>query len=157
MPCSQLRCPYLFPPATSSSPCVPPTPTSPPSLSPPPLVSDDESSEVAAAPPPTEKEDATTIQQEATVAHQWWLPLPGQRLVVVADKTEQARRTIPGLWVICLNAYQVREKVSWSSNPACVHHFHNECIAKWLTTRQVDCPCCRRTFLTHKVQKDCDI
>ena len=119
-----------------------PPPTACPSLS----VTDDESSAVAVR-YPAEKDSPPPTQETL----QWWLPLPGQKLLDAQSTEQQALRTIRGSCVICLNAYQLSETVSWSSNPGCVHHFHNQCIAKWLT-RQVDCPCCRRVFLTHKVQ-----
>ena len=104
-------------------------------------VTDDESSVAVARP---EKEP---LHDKACA---WWLPMPGQRFV---NNPEQTRRMVPGSCVICLNAYELTEKVAWSSNPLCVHCFHTECISQWLS-RQVECPCCRRVFLTHKIKKD---
>mmetsp|Transcript_1933 Transcript_1933/g.2594 ORF Transcript_1933/g.2594 Transcript_1933/m.2594 type:complete len:383 (+) Transcript_1933:176-1324(+) len=74
---------------------------------------------------------------------------------------------------ICLNAYFVGDKVSWSQN--CQHVFHYECICEWLTTlakKDVDnvaerdntlrmnnvcrfsmvCPVCRQDFIPNASQ-----
>eukprot|EP00977_Amphora_coffeiformis_P021545 scaffold9455_cov163-Amphora_coffeaeformis.AAC.4 len=85
------------------------------------------------------------VENETNSSSQWLLPLPGQKLKV-AQQQQQSRRAVPGLCVVCLNPYQLAERVTWSSNPSCVHCFHTDCIAKWLT-RQLECPCCRRDFL----------
>lgn len=84
-----------------------------------------------------------TPETEAT--RQWLLPLPGKARV----SPTQPRRPVPGTCVVCLNTYELAEKITWSSNPSCVHCFHTDCIAKWLT-RQLECPCCRREFLYDK-------
>ena len=47
---------------------------------------------------------------------------------------------------ICLEPFQVRDKVSWSTNPHCGHVFHHGCIREWLL-RRVACPCCRKVVL----------
>ena len=89
---------------------------------------------------------SSTVEKEDHAKH-WWLPRPGQ----TCQDVPQVRRCVPGTCVICLNPYQLRETVAWSSNPSCVHCFHQECISKWLT-RQIECPCCRQGFL-HKQKR----
>ena len=83
--------------------------------------------------------------------YQWLLPPPGEKLRVQEEQQQQSRRIVPGSCVVCLNSYQLKEKVSWSANPSCVHCFHTDCITKWLT-RQTECPCCRRAFLHKDIQ-----
>jgi len=55
---------------------------------------------------------------------------------------------------ICLERYEVDDAVVWSSNEACPHVFHDNCIASWLMT-QVNplCPCCRQEFINEKTTK----
>jgi Ring finger domain len=47
---------------------------------------------------------------------------------------------------ICLEAFQVGDNVSWSTDPTCGHVFHHSCIREWLL-RRVACPCCRTVLL----------
>ena len=47
---------------------------------------------------------------------------------------------------ICLEAFQVGDSVSWSTDPTCGHVFHHSCIREWLL-RRVACPCCRTVLL----------
>jgi hypothetical protein len=47
---------------------------------------------------------------------------------------------------VCMEALEVGELVSWSSNTHCEHVFHHCCIKEWLLKREC-CPCCRQTFL----------
>ena len=46
----------------------------------------------------------------------------------------QEKRTAPKFCAICLASYEPHDKISWSSNEACTHVFHNECILIWLST-----------------------
>lgn len=79
------------------------------------------------------------------------------------------RRSCPIFCAICLNEYETSERVSWSSNPACTHVFHEECITQWLVSLgrtkskmqqfsddpseaqllnyELECPCCRQEFI----------
>lgn len=47
---------------------------------------------------------------------------------------------------ICLEAFHVGERVSWSSTNLCDHGFHPFCIQEWLI-RHEDCPMCRQRFM----------
>jgi hypothetical protein len=47
---------------------------------------------------------------------------------------------------ICLEPFVTNEIVSWSTNPACSHAFHHECIKEWLL-RRAGCPFCRNAIL----------
>jgi hypothetical protein len=68
---------------------------------------------------------------------------------------DSRRRIVTGFCGICLDSFLVQQTVTWSSNPACVHCFHDTCIQSWLfkTYRSKfaknQCPCCRQAFLLH--------
>ena len=47
---------------------------------------------------------------------------------------------------ICLEEYQVGEKIGWSRNNQCHHAFHKKCIVEWLMSHD-DCPICRNTYI----------
>ena len=59
-------------------------------------------------------------------------------------------RQVPNCCAICLGSYQVNEAVVWSSNPDCLHAFHEDCLVDWLvhSSRQqgTPCPVCRQAF-----------
>ena len=101
-------------------------------------------------------QSSLSVAQVGTDANspQWLLPMPGQKSVVTHQQQQQQQsyRTVPGSCVICLNPYQLAEQITWSSNPSCVHCFHTDCIARWIT-RQIECPCCRREFLLDSIPK----
>jgi len=45
--------------------------------------------------------------------------------------------------VICLESYEVGDKISWARNSMyCNHSFHPACIKQWLLQKR-SCPCCR--------------
>jgi hypothetical protein len=48
---------------------------------------------------------------------------------------------------ICLLDYQIDDKICWSHNRRCNHHFHAPCIQQWLWQGRDDCPCCRHDYL----------
>lgn len=80
------------------------------------------------------------------------------------------RRSCPIFCAICLTEYEVSERVSWSSNPACTHVFHEDCVVQWLVSLGrtkskmqrfssepseaqllnfgLECPCCRQEFIS---------
>lgn len=47
---------------------------------------------------------------------------------------------------ICLEPFQVGERVSWASTNHCNHAFHPSCIQTWLI-RHEQCPLCRCRFM----------
>jgi Ring finger domain len=58
-----------------------------------------------------------------------------------------ANRQVSAVCIICLTSYEVHDSVSFSSNPACRHAFHTECITKWAAKEdKLLCPCCRQDF-----------
>lgn len=40
-------------------------------------------------------------------------------------------RSVDTSCCICLEPYKIRDVISWSSNPACSHVFHQDCIINW--------------------------
>jgi hypothetical protein len=61
---------------------------------------------------------------------------------------QQQQRKVPNCCAICLSPYDVGELVVWSSNVACKHAFHEECMMDWLCKIEdsTPCPCCRQEF-----------
>ncbi|KAG1140927.1 hypothetical protein G6F37_009550 [Rhizopus arrhizus] len=73
-----------------------------------------------------------TVSQEAIDSH-----------VPIVKYTQQVKQSIIGNaegCQVCLNSYQSEEDVRIL---ACHHGFHKECIDKWLTEGQNQCPLCR--------------
>mmetsp|Transcript_33356 Transcript_33356/g.60111 ORF Transcript_33356/g.60111 Transcript_33356/m.60111 type:complete len:315 (-) Transcript_33356:125-1069(-) len=87
------------------------------------------------------------------------------------DSNEKGeRRSCSIFCAICLMEYETSERVSWSSNPACTHVFHEDCVVQWLVALgktkskmqryseapteaqllnyQLECPCCRQEFIS---------
>jgi hypothetical protein len=86
-------------------------------------------------------------QEDDTPAPKWRLPVAGSSL---KDKVLLSRTVDEGC-TICLNPYELRESVSWSSNVSCVHTFHEQCITEWLSRKRnksFACPCCRQNFVS---------
>jgi hypothetical protein len=69
-------------------------------------------------------------------------------LVLRGGKKQPQQRKVPNTCAICLGSYDVGEVVVWSSNAACKHAFHQECMVDWLCKMQdsTPCPCCRQEF-----------
>jgi hypothetical protein len=86
----------------------------------------------------------------------WRVPRPGATLKKhheMKKRSVTSWRNVPGECAICLRDWDVGERVSWSSNGACVHCFHSDCIVEWLAYRTragQQCPCCRQPFLPSK-------
>lgn len=100
--------------------------------------------------------------------------------VAEEDDTQQKsdRREVPIFCAICLGEYETADRVCWSSNTACTHVFHHDCIFQWLKasgkrvckeqrfseTPSVDqvlnfameCPCCRQLFIDKSVDVGVD-
>lgn len=70
------------------------------------------------------------------------LPLP--------DSLEEMRR-VPAQCAVCIADYEVGDSVIWSTNDACPHVFHEDCILTWLSKGKRRCPCCRQFFVDSKV------
>jgi hypothetical protein len=47
---------------------------------------------------------------------------------------------------ICMEGFEVGDKVSFSPAEGCHHVFHHDCLRQWLL-RKADCPCCRVIML----------
>jgi Ring finger domain len=47
---------------------------------------------------------------------------------------------------ICLKDYVLNDRICWSQNRRCCHHFHRECVEEWLM-RHDQCPFCRETYV----------
>jgi hypothetical protein len=77
------------------------------------------------------------------------LPTAGLHYSTASNGTEPEQRLASGLCTICLSIYKVGSDVVWSSNAACEHVFHQDCIEKWLIKQREGplCPCCRRDFI----------
>jgi len=58
------------------------------------------------------------------------------------------KRQVPNCCAICLSPYDVGDAVVWSSNKACKHAFHAQCMVDYFTKMQdgTPCPCCRQEF-----------
>mmetsp|Transcript_15232 Transcript_15232/g.20793 ORF Transcript_15232/g.20793 Transcript_15232/m.20793 type:complete len:270 (-) Transcript_15232:587-1396(-) len=84
----------------------------------------------------------------------------GQPVVIPTD-AKNGNRTVPNCCAICLCPYDIGDELVWSSNEACSHAFHSECIVDWLIKMQegTPCPCCRQDFTnlperSNEVKKD---
>jgi len=92
---------------------------------------------------PTHK-DATTLSSVARSA-----PLPPP---TIDNESLSTTRLVPPTCSICLISYSPGCYVTWSSNPACIHVFHRDCILVWLLKKEEPlCPCCRREFVSSSI------
>lgn len=75
------------------------------------------------------------VFEDATVAFVK-VPMPGEKMYDHNDPEaiQKMHRTVPGGCVVCLNTFNKGHRVTWSSNSACSHLFHEECILDWLKT-----------------------
>ena len=48
--------------------------------------------------------------------------------------------------MICLEPFEIGDKVTWSKQMKCRHIFHHECIYPWLLKNE-ECPCCRSLYI----------
>lgn len=85
-------------------------------------------------------------------------------------------RPVPIFCAVCLMEYEVSDRVCWSSNRACTHVFHEDCIVQWLVSSgrtkskrrwfpenpsekrlmcyELECPCCRQEFISNKAKAE---
>ena len=69
--------------------------------------------------------------------------------LMLRHKDLKSPRSVPNCCAVCLMAYDPGETVVWSSNPDCLHAFHEECLLDWLVHSKQEgtpCPCCRQSF-----------
>lgn len=79
------------------------------------------------------------------------------------DDSITRNKTVPGVCAICLCAYEIGDRVTYSQGittslseqediekgSQCPHAFHTDCILQWLAKKndaRPECPCCRRSF-----------
>jgi len=58
------------------------------------------------------------------------IPIPGQ-IVGTCGATNFTRQTNSDGCAVCMNSFEVGQKVVWSSNPECTHVFHHQCLHEW--------------------------
>jgi hypothetical protein len=79
----------------------------------------------------------------------WTIPLAG--IPLCQQQEESQLRQVMGMCAICLTPYACKETLAWSSNPDCIHCFHEKCVVSWLLKRRnigtQPCPCCRQSFV----------
>ena len=84
-------------------------------------------------------------------APRWNIPKPGQKVTddkPVSREQEQIR-SISGDCAICYYQYTPGDRITWSSNPNCIHCYHSRCVQAWLLPWQERnrlCPCCRQSY-----------
>jgi hypothetical protein len=103
----------------------------------------DENASQSPSVPPNKEEEVDEIDEDHTYIE---IPVPGLHSTLNASR---ALRQAPNICSICLCNYEVGSDVVWSSNQACDHVFHEQCIEQWLMKQREGplCPCCRRDFI----------
>jgi hypothetical protein len=88
----------------------------------------------------------TPIDEDSTMVE---IPAPGLQLTPNAIQDPPNLRLVPNMCSICLCNYEIGSDIVWSSNSACDHAFHQDCIEQWLMKQREGplCPCCRRDFV----------
>jgi hypothetical protein len=92
----------------------------------------------------------TPIDEDSTMVE---IPMPGlqQQTANNANAIQDPSnlRLVPNICTICLCNYEIGSDIVWSSNSACGHAFHQDCIEQWLMKQREGplCPCCRRDFI----------
>jgi uncharacterized CHY-type Zn-finger protein len=114
--------------------------------------------------------DSTTIQ-----------PGNEEESAAVNKNNKLRRRQVPIFCSICLSEFDLSQQICWSSNTACTHVFHSDCMIQWLVALgrkhssmkrfpwyptewqlvghyELQCPCCRQEFIKSAVveKKFCD-
>lgn len=88
----------------------------------------------------------TPIDEDSTMVE---IPAPGLQLTPNTIQDPSNLRLVPNICTICLCNYEIGSDIVWSSNSACEHAFHQDCIEQWLMKQRDGplCPCCRRDFV----------
>ncbi|KAL7544707.1 hypothetical protein ACHAWF_008073 [Thalassiosira exigua] len=93
-----------------------------------------------------------------------------------ASKASQEKRELPIFCAICLSEYEIDDEICWSSNSSCSHCFHKDCMLQWLVALgrrkssmqrfpdtpcekrllnfELECPCCRQSFILKNRTKE---
>ena len=103
-------------------------------------------------PPPNNLEKSEELSVASMDEDQLFIevPVPGFQLASSSSVVAQMKnRLAPNVCSICLCNYDVGNQVVWSSNQACEHVFHEQCILQWIMKQREGpmCPCCRRDFV----------
>jgi hypothetical protein len=128
-------------------------------------------------------ETSVAFEDGESPAEGVWVPLPGQVMNESTDNntdeddknnnnntvSTRSRQVLNGC-TICLTRIVAEEKITWSSNPQCLHVFHHDCVMNWflavgrketrrrqqqqassewdqICTFPTLCPCCRQSFI----------
>jgi Ring finger domain len=69
------------------------------------------------------------------------------RLPSNSESIVNGSRSVPSVCAICLCQYGVGDTVTWSTESACQHAFHRDCVIPWLSKKdEPKCPVCRQDF-----------
>lgn len=88
--------------------------------------------------PPRDDDDPAVAVLDASRNGRVYVPRAGDKkssstTTTIARKEDRhGQRQVSRTCAICLSSYQVGEYISWASNPACPHVFHQTCIKDWL-------------------------
>lgn len=97
-------------------------------------------------------DDNNDSDEPVNVDHTIHRPLPTTISSLKATATVPATTlAVPNRCVICLDSYQPGDCVVWSTNVACEHAFHRDCLVKYFDKLQrkrgeTPCPCCRERY-----------
>jgi len=69
------------------------------------------------------------------------------------DESSSSEKYSPNSCSICLEPYKANEEICFSTNKACQHSFHLDCMVSWLMAHN-DCPLCRQNYLTNSSQTE---
>ena len=74
---------------------------------------------------------------------------------VVEDNSTTVGKLVLPACAVCLEPFQLGDAVGKAQNDACKHVYHKDCIAEWLL-HNMDCPLCKRNFLSLANSEDGD-
>ena len=76
-------------------------------------------------------------------------------LDIEADETNIVMTNENNECAICLEQFEVGQKLSCSQMRICNHVYHEQCLYTWLMKNDC-CPCCRVNFIDDKTILECD-